>query len=85
MRTCSITVVVVDWRAGAVDRELLEVGTTVAVQLSVEVREETALEEGVLGEVDAADDVARLEQRKLVFLASDNDLRRTMTCSVSAK
>jgi hypothetical protein len=29
----------------------------VAVELSVEVGEETALEEGVLGEVNAADDV----------------------------
>jgi hypothetical protein len=35
---------------------VLEVGTTVAVELSVEVGEETALEEGVLGEVNAADD-----------------------------
>jgi hypothetical protein len=75
----------VDWCAGTVDGELLEVGTAVAVELSVEVGEETALEKRVLGEVDAADDVARLELRKLVLLAGDNGTRRTMTCSVSAK
>lgn len=62
--TCSVAVVVVDWCAGTVDGELLEVGAAVTVELGVEVGEETALQEGVLGEVDTADDVARLELRK---------------------
>ena len=35
VRTCSIAVVVVDWHTGPVDGELLEVGTAVAVKLSV--------------------------------------------------
>lgn len=52
-----------NWCAGTVNGELLEVGTAVAVELGVEVGEETALKEGVVGEVDTADDVARLELR----------------------
>lgn len=52
-----------NWCAGTVDGELLEVGAAVTVELGVEVGEETALEEGVIGEVDTADDVARLELR----------------------
>lgn len=63
VRTCSVAVVVVDWCAGTVDGELLEVGAAVTVELGVEVGEETALQEGVLGEVDTADDMARLELR----------------------
>lgn len=50
-----------DWHARTVDGELFEVGAAVAVQLCVQVGEEAALQEGVFGEVDSADDVARLE------------------------
>lgn len=55
-----------------------------ATQLRVQIREETALEKGVFGEVDTADDVARLE---LSLLGNDEHHREvhTMTCSVSAK
>jgi hypothetical protein len=53
----------VDRRAGLVNGQLLEVGTTVTVQLSVEVGEKTALEERVLGEIDTADDMTGLELR----------------------
>jgi hypothetical protein len=51
----------VDGNAGAVDGELFEVWTTVAVELGVKVGEETALEEGVFGEVNSSDDVTGLE------------------------
>lgn len=47
--------------AGLVDGELFEVRAAVTVELGVEVGKEAALEEGVVGEVDAADDVAGLE------------------------
>ena len=57
----SVAVVVVDGDDRAVNGELLEIGAAMAVELGVEVGVETALEEGVLAEVDAADDVAGLE------------------------
>lgn len=59
--TGSVAVVVVDRNSGTVNRELFEVRSAVAVELGVEVGEESALEERILGEVDAADDVAGLE------------------------
>lgn len=57
----TVAVVVVDRSTRTVDGQLLKVGTTMAVQLSVQVREDSALQQRILGEVDAADDVARLE------------------------
>lgn len=81
----SVPVVVVDRGDGAVDGELLKVGTSVSVQLSVEIGKDASLKQRVIGEVDAAHDVARLE---LYSLATDKTLRRgkhTMICSVSAK
>lgn len=57
----AITVVVVDLCARAVDGKLLEVGPTVTVELGVEVGEESTLQQRILAEVNAADDVARLE------------------------
>lgn len=84
---CAIAVVVVDRDAGTVDGQLLEVGATVAVELGVQVGEETALEERVFCEIDTADDVTRLELGRLVL--GDAQIRgiecHTMTCSVSAK
>lgn len=59
--TGSVAVVVVDWNTGTVNGELFEVRSAVAVELCVEVGEESALEERILGEVDAADDMAGLE------------------------
>jgi hypothetical protein len=85
VHTCSVAVVVVNWCAGTVDGELFEVGTAVTVELGVQIGEETALEEGILGEINAADDMTRLELNKLVLLVGDDRLRHTMTCSVSAK
>jgi hypothetical protein len=57
----AIAVVIVNGDAWAVDGQLLKVGTAVSVELSVQVGEQTALEEGILGEVDTSDNVARLE------------------------
>lgn len=45
--TGTVTVVVVNGNARLVDRDLFEVGASVAVELGVKVREETALEQGV--------------------------------------
>lgn len=61
----AITVVVVDRNARLVDRKLLKVRPAVAVELRVEVREETPLEERILAEVDAANDVPGLELQTL--------------------
>lgn len=44
-----------------VDGDLLEVGPAVSVQLRVQVREKTSLQQGIIGEIDATDDVSRLE------------------------
>ncbi len=57
----AVAVVVVDRDQRPVDGELLKVGPVVAVQLRVEVRVEPALQQGVVGKVDAAHDVAGLE------------------------
>lgn len=57
----TVTVVVVDGGMRHVNGELLKVGAAVAVQLGVEVREKTALQQRVFGKVDAAHDVAGLE------------------------
>ena len=57
----TVAVVVVDGHARLVDGQLFKVGAAVAVELRVQVGEETALQEGILGEVDASDEVARLE------------------------
>lgn len=54
-----------NWNTRLVNWNLLKVRATVAVELRVEVREETALEKRVLGEVDAANDVAGLELQPL--------------------
>lgn len=71
---------------GTVNGELFKVRSAVAVELCIEVGEESALEERVLGEVDAADDVAGLE----LYNVRDGIrwsavVGPTMTCSVSAK
>lgn len=50
-----------DRHTGLVNGQLLKVGTSVTVQLGVQVGEETALEQRVIGEIDTTDDVAGLE------------------------
>ena len=50
-----------NWNTRAVDGQLFEVGAVVTVELGIEVGEDTALEERVICEVDAAHDVTRLE------------------------
>lgn len=57
----TVTIVVVDRGDGTVDGELLEVGPAVTAELSIEVREDTSLQQRVFGEVDTADNVAGLE------------------------
>lgn len=84
--TSAITVVVVDRDTRTVDRQLLEVGAVVTVELGIEVGEDTALEEWVICEVDTAHDVSRLELQRGQRLESHSRVRvPTMTCSVSAK
>ncbi len=58
---CAIAVVVVNWNLGPVDGQLLEVGAAISVELSVQVGEEAALKQGILSEVDTANNVAGLE------------------------
>lgn len=50
-----------DRNTRAVDGDLFEVGTAMTIQLSVQVGEQTALEQRVIGKVNTADDVAGLE------------------------
>lgn len=69
----SITVIVVNRRQGTVDGELLKVGTAVTVELSIKVRKDASLQQRVVGEVDTANNVSRLELLELV----------TLSCSVS--
>jgi hypothetical protein len=51
----------VNGHAWAINRELLKVWPTVSVKLGVEIRKQTALKQRVFREVDATDDMARLE------------------------
>jgi len=62
----TITIIVVDGHAGLVDGDLLEVRSTVAVNLGVDIGEEATLEEGVVGEVDAADNMTWVQLSKWV-------------------
>jgi len=64
----TVTVVVVNWNVGLVDRDLLKVGPAVAVDLSVDIREKTALEERVVGEVDTTYNMAGVHLPKMVSL-----------------
>lgn len=57
----TVTVVVVDRSTRTVDGQLLKVGTAVAVQLGVKVGEDATLQQRILGEVDTANNVTRLE------------------------
>lgn len=57
----AIAVVVVNGHNRPVDGDLLKVGASVAAQLGVEVREDAALHQRILAEVESADDVAGLE------------------------
>lgn len=57
----SITIVVVNRNDGPVDGELLKVGTAMSVDLSVQVREDAALQQRILREVDASHNMAGLE------------------------
>ena len=61
----SITVIVVNRRQGTVDGELLKVGTAVTVELSIKVRKDSSLQQRIVGEVDTANNVSRLELLKL--------------------
>jgi hypothetical protein len=57
----TIPVVIVNRHSRLIDGELLKVGTSVTVDLCVEVREDAALEQRVFAKVDTADNVPRLE------------------------
>lgn len=61
----SISVVVVNGADWTVDRQLFKVGSAVAVDLSIEVRKDTALQKRVFCEVDASDDVSGLKLRQV--------------------
>ena len=63
--TGSVTLVGVDGHTGLVNGNLLKVGTRVSVQLSVQVRVHSSLEERVLGNVNTADEVTRLKLQTL--------------------
>jgi hypothetical protein len=84
--TSSITVVIVDRRQRAVDGELLKVGTAVTVDLGIEVRKDTSLQQRIFSKVNAANNVARLELARLANCRVVCSIcQLTMTCSVSAK
>lgn len=61
----TISIVVVNGANWTVDGQLFKVGSAVAVDLSIEVRKDTALQKRIFCEVDASDDVSRLELRRV--------------------
>lgn len=58
---CTVAVVVADGNTRAVDGQLFEVGAAVAIDLGVEVGEDTSLKERIVCKVDTSDNVTRLE------------------------
>lgn len=82
----AITVIVVDAGDGAVDGQLLKVGSTMTVELGIEVGEDATLEQRVFGEVDTANNMTRLElPRVRIDFGACASEDHTMICSVSAK
>ena len=84
---CStIAIIVVERYDGTVNRQLLEIGAAVAIELSIKVGEDSALKQRVVGKVNATHDMPWL---KLLYVRTDTSpswvCRRTMICSVSAK
>lgn len=77
----TISVVVGDTVPRPVDGKLLKVGIAVSVQLSIEVREDAALQQGILSKVDASHNVTGLEHYLLrlgeVVSRVDIQLHRT--------
>lgn len=59
--TSTISVVIVNRGNRAVDRKLLKVGTSVAVDLGIEIGEDAALQQRVVGEVNPTHDMAWLK------------------------
>jgi hypothetical protein len=59
--TCSISVVIVDWNDGTVDWELLKIWSAIPIQLSIEIGEDSSLKKRILGEINSANDMTRLE------------------------
>lgn len=57
----SIPIVVVNRNYRSVDGELLEIGTTVSVDLGIKVREDATLKKRIISEVNAPNDMAGLE------------------------
>ena len=62
VRAIAVALVVVDRRERAVDRELGEVRAADAAELGVDVGEQAALQQRIVGEVDAGHDVAGMER-----------------------
>jgi len=58
---CAVTVVVVDCDMRLIDRKLLEINIAVAVDLCIEIGEDTALEQGIIAEVDTTNNMAWLK------------------------
>lgn len=83
---CSVSVVIMNWDVGAIDWELLKVGSTMTVQLRVQVRKDSTLKQRILTEVNSTDDMTGLELMRVSmgfrFCFLDE---LTITCSVSAK
>lgn len=57
----AVAVVVVHTRNRPVDGNLLKVGAAMAVDLCIQVREDAALKEWIVREIDAADNMTRLK------------------------
>ena len=56
-----VPLIIVDGSHGPIDRNLMEVGSTQARELRVRVGEETALQQGIIREIDAGDEMTWME------------------------
>ena len=83
----AIPLVSVDWYNWTVDRKLFKIRTAMTIELRIAVRENSALKERVVAEVDTTNNVSRLELPEVrdAIMKHSHCLELTMICSVSAK
>ena len=74
-----------DWNDGTVDWELLKIWAAIPIQLSIEIGEDSSLKQRILGEINSANDMTRLELLDCQLSPISLYWCHTMTCSVSAK
>lgn len=80
-----ISVVIVNGRNRPIDGQLLKVGASMTVQLSIKVRKDASLQKRVFSEINASHNMAGLKLYISAVSQVAAHVKHTMICSVSAK